>query len=94
MLGSTDVGEDQHRLMSHIGKNVKIGKDCRIQGSVYMQTAVLLKNAIGREQQSPMIDTHHQDNGAIIVEDDVIIGANATITGIILNKGCVIRLEQ
>ena len=84
MLGSTDVGRGTNiGSMSHIGNNVKIGKDCRIQGSVYIADGCSIGSNVFIGPGATITNDRYPPSGGqwspVIVEDDVIIGANATI---------------
>ena len=76
--------------LSHIGSNVTIGRDCRIQGSVYIADGCLIGNEVFIGPNATLTNDRHPPSGGnwapVIVQDNVVIGANATIVaGVILN---------
>jgi acetyltransferase-like isoleucine patch superfamily enzyme len=81
--------------LSHIGKDVKIGDNCRIQGCVYIADKCIIGNNVFIGPNATLTNDRHPPSGGkwepVIVEDGVVIGANATIVaGVRLNTGCVI----
>jgi acetyltransferase-like isoleucine patch superfamily enzyme len=81
--------------LSHIGRDVTVGEHCRIQGSVYVADKCVIGNNVFIGPNATLTnDRHPPSNGKwkpVIVEDEVVIGANATIVaGVRLNTGCVI----
>lgn len=96
MIASDSIGEGSNiGAMSHIGRNVSIGKNCRIQGSVYIADGCMIGNEVFIGPNSTLTNDRHPPSGGkwapVIVEDNVVIGANATIVaGVILNSGCII----
>ncbi|MCH1527703.1 MAG: N-acetyltransferase [Candidatus Poseidoniaceae archaeon] len=96
MIDSNDIGAGTNiGSLSHIGKEVCIGKNCRIQGSVYIADGCTIGDGVFIGPNATLTnDRHPPSNGKwspVIVEDDVVIGANSTIiAGVRLNTGCVI----
>jgi|TARA_R100001530_G_scaffold117623_2_gene84767 acetyltransferase-like isoleucine patch superfamily enzyme len=79
-----------------IGQDVKIGDRCKIQAFVFIPTGVTIGNGVfisphvcfTNDKHPP---SHGKDWSETIVEDEVVIGANATILpSITLGKGCKI----
>ena len=96
MLGSHTIGDGTNiGALSHIGKNVIIGKNCRIQGSVYIADGSEIGNDVFIGPNATITNDRHPpsrgDWSPVIVEDGVVIGANATIVaGATLRKDCVV----
>ena len=81
--------------LAHIGRDVKIGQLCRIQGSVYVADGCSIGNNVFIGPNATLTNDRHPPSGGkwkpVIVEDDVVIGANSTIVaGVKLQTGCVI----
>jgi acetyltransferase-like isoleucine patch superfamily enzyme len=81
--------------LSHIGREVVIGENCRIQGSVYVADKCIIGNNVFIGPNATLTNDRHPPSHGnwdpVIVEDEVVIGANATIVaGVRLHTGCVI----
>ena len=90
MGDGTNIG-----ALSHIGRDVTIGEQCRIQGSVYVADKCVIGSNVFIGPNATLTNDRHPPSGGrwkpVIVEDEVVIGANATIVaGVRLNTGCVI----
>ncbi len=88
--GKTNIG-----ALTHIGREVVIGEDCRIQGSVYIADGCTIGNNVFIGPNATLTNDRYPPSGGkwspVIVENDVVIGANATIVaGVRLNSGCVV----
>ena len=96
MVAAESIGQGTNiGALSHIGSKVRIGKDCRIQGSVYIADGCLIGNEVFIGPNATLTNDRHPPSGGnwapVIVQDKVVIGANATIVaGVILNAGCII----
>ena len=84
-----------------IGSNVtimegsRIGENCRIQGCVYIADKCIIGNNVFIGPNATITNDRHPPSQGkwkpVIVEDEVVIGGNATIVaGVRLNTGCVI----
>tara|TARA_Y100000746_G_scaffold147141_1_gene125864 strand:- start:668 stop:1123 length:456 start_codon:yes stop_codon:yes gene_type:complete len=81
--------------LSHIGRDVELGNDCRIQGSVYIADKSCLGNRVFVGPGAVITnDRHPPSKGSwkpVHIGDDVVIGANSTIVaGVKLHSKCVI----
>jgi acetyltransferase-like isoleucine patch superfamily enzyme len=96
LVGSDSIGNGTNiGALSHIGKDVKVGINCRIQGSVYIADGCSIGNEVFIGPGAVLTNDRHPPSKGIwspvIVEDKVVIGANATIVaGVKLHTGCVI----
>ena len=96
IVASQNVGYGTNiGALSHIGRDVTIGEQCRIQGSVYVADKCVIGNNVFIGPNATLTNDRHPPSGGkwkpVIVEDGVVIGANATIVaGVRLNTGCVI----
>ena len=96
LIGSDSIGKGTNiGALSHIGQDVKIGIDCRIQGSVYIADGCSIGNEVFIGPGAVLTNDRHPPSQGIwspvIIEDKVVIGANATIVaGVRLHTGCVI----
>ena len=96
LIGSDSIGKGTNiGALSHIGQDVKIGINCRIQGSVYIADSSSIGNEVFIGPGAVLTNDRHPPSRGIwspvIVEDKVVIGANATIVaGVRLHTGCVI----
>lgn len=96
IVASQNVGSGTNiGALSHIGRDVTIGEQCRIQGSVYVADKCVIGNNVFIGPNATLTNDRHPPSGGkwkpVMVEDGVVIGANATIVaGVRLNTGCVI----
>jgi len=96
MLGTDSIGKGTNiGSLSHIGKNVVIGEDCRIQGSVYVADGCKIGKEVFIGPNATLTNDRYPPSrgnwSPVMVEDKVVIGANATvIAGVRLRKGCII----
>jgi acetyltransferase-like isoleucine patch superfamily enzyme len=95
-IGSEIIGAGTNvGALAHIGRDVVIGEDCRIQGSAYIADGCHIGHRVFIGPNATLTNDRHPPSGGIwspvIVEDDVVIGGGATIVaGVTLHKGCVI----
>lgn len=95
-VGSDDIGKGTNiGALAHIGRNVTIGVECRIQGSTYIADNCIVGNHVFIGPGAVITNDRHPPSKGnwkpVIVEDDVVIGANATIVaGVTLHNKCVI----
>ena len=96
MIASESIGRGTNiGALSHIGRDVTIGETCKIQGSVYIADGCIIGNEVFIGPNATLTNDRHPPSGGkwspVVVEDKVVIGANATIVaGVRLNTGCVI----
>jgi len=96
LVGSDSIGKGTNiGALSHIGKDVKVGINCRIQGSVYIADGCSIGDEVFIGPGAVLTNDRHPPSKGVwspaIVEDEVVIGANATIVaGVKLQSGCVI----
>lgn len=96
MVASDSIGLGTNiGALSHIGRDVSIGTNCRIQGSVYIADGCMIGNDVFVGPNATLTnDRHPPSNGQwapVIVQNEVVIGANATIVaGVILHSNCII----
>jgi len=96
MIASESIGRGTNiGALSHIGRDVTIGETCKIQGSVYIADACIIGNEVFIGPNATLTNDRHPPSGGkwspVVVEDKVVIGANATIVaGVRLCEGCVI----
>ena len=96
LVGSDSIGKGTNiGALSHIGKDVKVGINCRIQGSVYIADGCSIGDEVFIGPGAVLTNDRHPPSKGVwspaIVEDEVVIGANATIVaGVKLQTGCVI----
>lgn len=81
--------------LSHIGRDVVIGMNCKIQGTVYIADGCRVSDNVFIGPGAVLTNDRHPPSqgrwSPVIVEDDAVIGANATIVaGVRLHTGCVI----
>lgn len=80
--------------LSHIDYNVVIGEDCKIQGCVYIPPLTIIGFNVFIGPGVVITNEKYILSGkleGVIIQDDVNIGANATIiAGVTLGKGSVI----
>lgn len=91
----TKIGENTVvGSLSHIDQDVIIGRNCRIQGKVYISRSVVIGNNVFLGPACVLLNDKYPPSGvcrAPIIEDDVIIGGNATIMpDIRIGKGAVV----
>lgn len=95
-VASDDIGKGTNiGALSHIGRDVKIGYSCRIQGSVYVADGCVIGNEVFIGPNATLTNDRYPPSEGkwkpVIVEDNVVIGANSTIVaGVRLETGCVI----
>ena len=96
MIASESIGRGTNiGALSHIGRDVTIGEKCKIQGSVYIADGCIIGNEVFIGPNATLTNDRHPPSGGkwspVVVEDKVVIGANATIVaGVRLCEGCVI----
>ena len=96
MIASDSIGTGTNiGALSHIGRDVEIGNNCRIQGTVYIADGCKIGNEVFIGPSATLTNDRHPPSGGnwspIVVEDKVVIGANATIVaGVTLYLGCII----
>jgi len=96
MIASESIGRGTNiGALSHIGRDVTIGETCKIQGSVYIADGCIIGNEVFIGPNATLTNDRHPPSGGkwspVVVEDKVVIGANATIVaGVRLCEGCVI----
>ena len=96
MIASESIGSGTNiGALSHIGRDVTIGETCKIQGSVYIADGCIIGNEVFIGPNATLTNDRHPPSGGkwspVVVEDKVVIGANATIVaGVRLCEGCVI----
>jgi len=96
MVASESIGKGTNiGALSHIGRDVVIGEDCRIQGSAYIADGCVIGNNVFIGPNATLTNDRHPPSGGkwspVIVEDGVVIGANATIVaGVHLFACCVV----
>jgi len=96
IVASDNIGKGTNiGALSHIGRDVIIGQSCRIQGSVYVADGCIIGNDVFIGPNATLTNDRHPPSGGkwkpVIVEDNVVIGANSTIVaGVKLETGCVI----
>ena len=96
LVASDSIGSGTNiGALSHIGRNVVIGENCKIQGSVYIADGCEIGNEVFIGPNATLTnDRHPPSNGRwspVVVEDKVVIGANATIiAGVRLYSDCII----
>jgi acetyltransferase-like isoleucine patch superfamily enzyme len=74
MCDSLDIGEGTYiRSFSHVLKGAKIGKDCNICESVFIENKVIIGDRVTIKNGVQIWD-------GITIEDDVFIGPNTTFT--------------
>ena len=76
-------------------RQVEIGVDCRIQGTVYIADGCKISDNVFIGPGAVLTNDRYPPSqgrwNPVVVEDDVVIGANATIVaGVRLHTGCVI----
>lgn len=84
IVASQNVGDGTNiGALSHIGRDVTIGEQCRIQGSVYVADKCVIGSNVFIGPNATLTNDRHPPSGGrwkpVIVEDEVVIGANATI---------------
>ena len=96
MIDSESIGRGTNiGALSHIGRDVTIGETCKIQGSVYIADGCIIGDEVFIGPNATLTNDRHPPSGGkwspVVVEDKVVIGANATIVaGVRLCEGCVI----
>ena len=96
MIASESIGSGTNiGALSHIGRDVTIGETCKIQGSVYIADGCIIGDEVFIGPNVTLTNDRHPPSGGkwspVVVEDKVVIGANATIVaGVRLCEGCVI----
>jgi UDP-2-acetamido-3-amino-2,3-dideoxy-glucuronate N-acetyltransferase len=96
MIASESIGSGTNiGALSHIGRDVTIGEKCKIQGLVYIADGCIIGNEVFIGPNATLTNDRHPPSGGkwspVVVEDKVVIGANATIVaGVRLCEGCVI----
>jgi len=96
MIASESIGRGTNiGALSHIGRDVTIGETCKIQGSVYIADGCIIGDEVFIGPNVTLTNDRHPPSGGkwspVVVEDKVVIGANATIVaGVRLCEGCVI----
>ena len=96
MIASESIGTGTNiGALSHIGRNVTIGEKCKIQGSVYIADDCTIGNEVFIGPNATITNDRHPPSGGkwspVVVEDKVVIGANATIVaGVRLYSSCII----
>lgn len=96
MIASDSIGTRTNiGALSHIGRDVEIGNNCRIQGSVYIADGCKVGDEVFIGPGATLTNDRHPPSGGnwspVVVEDKVVIGANATIVaGVTLYPGCII----
>lgn len=94
-IGDCTIG-DLSRVHSHvwIGDGVEIGSGCRVQAMCFLPTGVILKNSVFLGPGVIFTNDKYppSDDWLITtVEEDAVIGANATILpGVTIGKGAKI----
>ena len=91
----TKIGENTMvGSLSHIDQDVVIGKNCRIQGNVYIPRSAVIGNNVFLGPACVLLNDKYPPSGvcrAPVIEDDVIIGGNATIMpDIKIGKGAMV----
>ena len=95
-VGSETIGNGSIiGALSHIGRDVIIGNNCKIQGSAYIADRTQIGSEVFIGPGAVITnDRHPPSNGRwspIIVANKAIIGANATlVAGIRIGEGSVI----
>tara|TARA_Y100000287_G_scaffold80767_1_gene63988 strand:- start:1508 stop:1975 length:468 start_codon:yes stop_codon:yes gene_type:complete len=95
-VGTSLIGDGTNiGAMSHIGKDVVIGTECKIQGSVYISDKTKIGNNVFIGPGAVVTNDKYPPSGGnwspVTIEDGVVIGGNATIVaGITLSANCVI----
>ena len=96
MIATESIGEGTNiGALTHIGQNVTVGVNCRIQGSVYIADGCLIGSEVFIGPNATLTNDRYPRSGGnwspVVVEDIVVIGANATIiAGVRLYSGCII----
>ena len=96
MIASDCIGTETNiGALSHIGRDVEIGNNCRIQGSVYIADGCKVGNGVFIGPSATLTNDRYPPSGGnwnpVVVEDKVVIGANATIVAsVTLHSGCII----
>mgnify|MGYP001387197414 CR=1 FL=1 len=96
MIASESIGSGTNiGALSHIGRDVTIGEKCKVQGLVYIADGCIIGNEVFIGPNATLTNDRHPPSGGkwspVVVEDKVVIGANATIVaGVRLCEGCVI----
>ena len=94
MIASESIGSGTNiGALSHIGRDVTIGEKCKIQGLVYIADGCIIGNEVFIGPNATLTNDRHPPSGGkwspVVVEDKVVIGANATIVaGVRLCEGC------
>ena len=96
MIASDSIGSGTNiGALSHIGRNVTIGARCKIQGSVYIADECVIGDEVFIGPNATLTNDRYPPSGGkwspVVVEDKVVIGANAAIVaGVRLYSGCII----
>ena len=96
MIASESIGSGTNiGALSHIGRDVTIGETCKIQGSVYIADGCSIGNELFIGPKATLTNDRHPPSGGnwnpVVVEDKVVIGANATVVaGVTLHSCCII----
>ncbi|MDP6870400.1 MAG: acyltransferase [Candidatus Poseidoniaceae archaeon] len=95
-VSSNDIGTGTNiGALSHIGRNVTIGSDCRIQGGAYVADSSIIGDRVFIGPNATITnDRFPPSNGKwqpVVIDSDVVIGAGSTIVaGTKIGKNSVV----
>ncbi len=95
-VGTESIGAGTNiGSLSHVGRNVVVGKNCKIQGSVYIADKTTIGNNVFIGPGAVITNDKYPPSGGkwnpVKVADGVVIGGNSTIVaGVSLGQDCVV----